>query len=200
MLNCKYFNLIFSNLFMPHAKKISEIIRVNHAGEMGAKVIYDGQIFALKLKKDFETLKIVEEMKAQEIEHFNFFDEKIKQKKVRPTLMQPIWGVGGFALGFLTAMIDKKSTMVCTTAVEEVIDEHYQEQIKELDFIVENIDEKGKKEFENLQENIKKFRDEEIHHRDVAYDNKARDFFAYKPLSVFIKFATKTAIAISKKV
>ena len=162
---------------MPHAKKISEIIRVNHAGEMGAKVIYDGQIFALKLKKDFETLKIVEEMKAQEIEHFNFFDEKIKQKKVRPTLMQPIWGVGGFALGFLTALIDKKSAMVCTTAVEEVIDEHYQEQIKELNFIVENIDEKDKKEFENLQQNIQKFRDEEIHHRDVAYDNNARDFF-----------------------
>ena len=124
---------------MPHAKKISEIIRVNHAGEMGAKVIYDGQILALKLKKDFETLKIVEEMKAQEVEHFNFFDEKIKQKKVRPTLMQPIWGVGGFALGFITAMIDKKSTMVCTTAVEEVIDEHYQEQIHELDYIIENV-------------------------------------------------------------
>ncbi len=185
---------------MPHSKKISEIIRVDHAGEMGAKVIYDGQIFALKLKKDFKTLKIVEEMKAQEVEHFNFFDEKIKQKKVRPTLMQPIWGVGGFALGFLTAMIDKKSAMVCTTAVEEVIDEHYQEQIKELDFIVENIDEKGKKEFENLQQNIQKFRDEEIHHRDVAYENNARDFIAYKPLSIFIKFATKTSIAISKKV
>ena len=185
---------------MPNAKKISEIIRVNHAGEMGAKVIYDGQILALKLKKDFETLKIVEEMKAQEVEHFNFFDEKIKQKKVRPTLMQPIWGVGGFALGFITAMIDKKSTMVCTTAVEEVIDEHYQEQIQELDYIIENVDENNKKEFENLQENIKKFRDEEIHHRDVAYDNKARDFFAYKPLSNFIKFATKTAITISKKI
>lgn len=185
---------------MPNTKKIAEMIRVNHAGEMGAKVIYDGQIFALKLKKDFETLKIVEEMKAQEIEHFNFFDEKIKQKKVRPTLMQPIWGVGGFALGFLTAMIDKKSTMVCTTAVEEIIDEHYQEQIHELDYIIENVEQKDKKEFENLQENIKKFRDEEIHHRDVAYDNQARDFFAYKPLSNFIKFATKTAITISKKI
>ena len=184
---------------MPNAKKISEMIRVDHAGEMGAKVIYDGQILALKLKKDFETLKIVEEMKAQEVEHFNFFDEKIKQQKVRPTLMQPIWGVGGFALGFITAMIDKKSTMVCTTAVEEVIDEHYQEQIQELDYIIKNVEKKDKKEFENLQENIKKFREEEIHHRDVAYDNHARDFFAYKPLSNFIKFATKTAIAISKK-
>ena len=185
---------------MPITKKIAEMIRVNHAGEMGAKVIYDGQILALKLKKDFKTLKIVEEMKAQEVEHFNFFDEKIKQKKVRPTLMQPIWGVGGFALGFLTALIDKKSAMACTTAVEEIIDEHYQEQIKELDSIVENVDENNKKEFENLQQNIQKFRDEEIHHRDVAYDNTARDFFAYKPLSNFIKFATKTAIIISKKI
>ena len=62
---------------MPIAKKISEMIRVNHAGEMGAKVIYNGQIFALKLKKDYKTLEIIEEMKAQEVEHFNFFDEKI---------------------------------------------------------------------------------------------------------------------------
>jgi ubiquinone biosynthesis monooxygenase Coq7 len=184
---------------MPNAKKISEMIRVNHAGEMGAKVIYDGQIFALKLKKDYKTLEIVEEMKAQEIEHFNFFDEKIKQKKVRPTLMQPIWGVGGFALGFLTALIDKKSAMVCTTAVEEVIDEHYQEQIKELDFIIKNVDESKQEEFKNLQQNIQQFRDEEIHHRDVAYDNNARDFVGYEPLSKFIKFATKTAIIISKK-
>jgi ubiquinone biosynthesis monooxygenase Coq7 len=84
--------------------------------------------------------------------------------------------------------------------VEEVIDEHYQEQIKELDFIIKNIGETDKKEFENLQQNIQKFRDEEIHHRDVAYDNNARDFFAYKPLSNFIKFATKTAIIISKKI
>ncbi|MFM6972649.1 MAG: demethoxyubiquinone hydroxylase family protein, partial [Alphaproteobacteria bacterium] len=84
---------------MPHTNKINEMIRVNHAGEMGAKVIYDGQILALKLKKDYETLKIVEEMKSQEVKHFDYFNEKIKQQKIRPTMMQPIWMVGGFALG-----------------------------------------------------------------------------------------------------
>ncbi|NCA28774.1 MAG: demethoxyubiquinone hydroxylase family protein [Proteobacteria bacterium] len=185
---------------MPYSKKISEIIRVNHAGEMGAKVIYDGQILALRLKGDKETLKIVEDMKKQEIEHFNYFDDEIKKQKIRPTLMQPIWGVGGFALGFLTALVDKKSAMTCTTAVEEVIDEHYKQQIDDLERIVEsNYNKNSYNDLKNLQNNLKKFRAEEIEHRDTAYDHNARDFVGYKPLSGFIKFTTKMAISISKK-
>ncbi|MBM3590937.1 MAG: demethoxyubiquinone hydroxylase family protein [Alphaproteobacteria bacterium] len=185
---------------MPHAKKISEIIRVNHAGEMGAKVIYDGQILALRLKGDKDTLKVVEDMKKQEIEHFNYFNDEIKKQKIRPTLMQPIWGVGGFALGFLTALVDKKSAMTCTTSVEEVIDEHYQQQINDIERIIEsNYNEKSQNDLKNLQNNLKKFRAEEIEHRDTAYDHNARDFVAYKPLSRFIKFTTKMAISISKK-
>jgi len=114
-------------------KKLEEIIRVDHAGEFGAKVIYDGQMMALKMKKDYETIKIVKHMKDQENVHYDYFNAEIKKEKIRPTLMQPIWRVGGFALGFFTALADKKAAMVCTTAVEETIDEHYQEQIKFLE-------------------------------------------------------------------
>lgn len=180
--------------------KISEMIRVNHAGEMGAKVIYEGQIAALKLKKDTKTLKLVEEMKAQEIEHFNFFDAEIVKRGIRPTLMQPVWQIGGFALGFLTAIIDKKSAMLCTAAVEEVIDEHYQAQIDDLKAHENGQESEEKSDLKTLCSKIEKFRDEEIEHRNTAYKHQARDFYAFRPLSSFIKVTTKLAIAVSKKI
>ena len=182
-------------------KKLHEIIRVDHAGEMGAKVIYDGQILALKIKGDKETLKIVEDMKKQEIQHFDYFDNEIRKQKIRPTIMQPIWLAGGFALGFMTAIIDKKSAMTCTTAVEEIIDEHYQQQISELEFIEKNNPNQNQKsELEDLKSKIIKFRDEEIEHKDTAFEHNAQGFVAFEPLSKFIKLTTKMAIAISKKI
>ena len=181
-------------------KKLEEMIRVNHAGEFGAKVIYDGQMAALKMKKDYETIKIVKHMKTQEDAHYDYFDAEIKKQKIRPTLMQPIWKIGGFALGFFTALADKKAAMVCTTAVEETIDEHYQEQIKFLEKEDKFLDEKEKVGVANLKEKIQKFRDEELEHRDIAYDNNAADLKCFTPLSKFIKTATRFAISVSKKI
>jgi ubiquinone biosynthesis monooxygenase Coq7 len=169
-------------------KSLQEIIRVNHAGEFGAKVIYAGQIAALKLKKDHQTLELVEEMKKQEDVHFEYFDEQLKKQKIRPTIMQPIWRVGGFALGFLTALADKRAAMACTTAVEEVIDEHYQSQLNSL------------KEEKDLKEKIEKFRAEELEHRDIGYKNHAAEIKYFKPLTTFIKATTKFAITVSKKI
>ena len=194
-------------------KELHEIIRVNHAGEMGAKVIYDGQIAALKLKKDFKTLQIVEHMKEQEDAHFDYFDDVMKKERVRPTAMQPIWKAGGFALGFITAMLDRRAAMACTTAVEETIDLHYQEQIEEIkteiaqnNFSDDNFakgDEALKTkavELAELQEKIEKFRAEELEHRDIGYENDAADLKYFSPLSHFIKATTRFAIAVSKKV
>ncbi len=168
--------------------KIAEMIRVNHAGEFGAKVIYAGQMAALKLKKDHKTLKIVEHMKEQENVHFDYFDAEIRKKKIRPTVMQPVWRIGGFALGFFTALLDKRAAMACTTAVEEVIDEHYKSQLNTLE-----------KE-EELKIKIEKFRTEELEHRDIGYENKAAELCYFKPLTSFIKATTRFAIAVSKRI
>lgn len=176
------------------SKKIAELIRVDHAGEYGAKVIYNGQIAALKLKGDEETVKIVEEMKLQEDKHFDYFNQKIIEKNIRPTIMQPIWKVGGFAMGFLTALADKKAAMCCTTAVEEVIDQHYEDQ---LDYLKSQ---NKTKENSDLQQNIEQFQAEELEHRDIGYEHKADELKYFKPLSNAIKLATKTAIFISKKI
>jgi ubiquinone biosynthesis monooxygenase Coq7 len=182
------------------SKKLEEIIRVDHAGEMGAKVIYDGQIAALKIKKDHETLEIVKHMKEQENVHFEYFDKEIRNKKIRPTVMQPVWKIGGFALGFFTALIDKKAAMTCTTAVEETIDEHYQEQIRTLEKEEKFSSESKKTEIKNLKEKIQKFRDEELEHRDIGYEHKAAELVGFNVLSIFIKAVTKTAIAVSKRI
>lgn len=168
-------------------EKLHEALRVNHAGEYGAKQIYKGQLAVFKLKKDQESVDLIAHMKEQEDVHFDYFDKKIINEKVRPTLMQPIWKVGGFALGAITAIMGKKAAMACTVAVEEVIDEHYQEQLHHLNAS------------KDLKENIEKFRQEELEHRDIGLQNHAEDLTIYKPLSFVIKNISKAAIAISKK-
>ncbi len=187
--------------------KISSIIRVDHAGEYGAQVIYKGQIAALKLKKalkkeDAETLALIEHMKLQEDEHFDYFNQEITRQKIRPTLMQPIWKIAGFGLGFLTAIIDKRAAMACTVAVEEIIDEHYQKQISELEDIKKaaSNDQERLETTDLLLEKINKFRNQEIEHRDIGYDHNATDISYYQPLTAVIKCFSKLAIFISTKI
>ncbi|MES2677906.1 MAG: demethoxyubiquinone hydroxylase family protein [Pseudomonadota bacterium] len=169
-------------------QKLHQAIRVNHAGEYGAKQIYKGQLAVFKFKKDQPTVDLIEHMQEQEEVHFNYFNQKMVEQKVRPTLMQPLWQVAGFALGFITAAMGKKAAMACTVAVEEVIDEHYQEQLNNLEADAE------------LKEKIEQFRQEELEHRDIGLAHHAEDLTIYKPLSFIIKNASKMAIAISTKI
>ena len=106
---------------------IEQTIRVNHAGEFGAKRIYEGQIKYLKNDEDLETVK---HMYKQELEHLDFFDKELINRDIRPTILMPLWNKLGFALGAITAKMGSKSAMACTVAVEEVIEEHYQLQIE----------------------------------------------------------------------
>lgn len=172
-------------------KSLAEIIRVNHAGEMGAKVIYQGQITAFRLKNQLPQVKLTKEMLKQEEQHFDYFNQQMIVKQIRPTIMQPIWKVGGFALGFATAFISAKAAMACTVAVEEVIDKHYQQQLNYLQNSSNNSE---------LTKKIFQFQQEELEHRDLAYNNQAKQFLAFKPLYKFISATTKIAIAISKKI
>ncbi|MFT6106282.1 MAG: ubiquinone biosynthesis monooxygenase Coq7 [Rickettsiales bacterium] len=171
-----------------NSTQIEQAIRVNHAGEYGAKQIYQGQLAVFKIKKDQETVNLISHMKEQEDVHFDYFDKKIIAEKIRPTIMQPLWKIAGFALGATTALMGKKAAMACTVAVEEVIDEHYQEQLR-------NLEEKG-----DLKEKIEQFRQEELEHRDIGLENHAEDLSIYKPLSFIIKKASKLAITISTKI
>jgi ubiquinone biosynthesis monooxygenase Coq7 len=163
---------------------------VDHAGERGAIKIYEGQLLALNtFVKDENLKKTIEKMKNHEKEHLDFFNKEIKKRKIKPTKLLPLWDLLGVGLGFGSAIIGKKATMLCTASVEEVIDEHYQNQINELDS-----DEKV------LKEKIKKFRDDELHHRDIAYEQGASKKGLYSILDKIIKTGSKVAINISEKI
>jgi ubiquinone biosynthesis monooxygenase Coq7 len=170
--------------------KIEEFIRVDHAGERGAIKIYEGQLLALNtFVKDENLKKIIEKMKNHEKEHLDFFNKEIKKRNIKPTKLLPLWDLLGVGLGFGSAIIGKKATMLCTASVEEVIDEHYQNQINELD-----------SEEKFLKEKIKKFRDDELHHRDIAYEQGASKKGLYSILDKIIRAGSKVAINISEKI
>ena len=171
-------------------KILEEIIRVDHAGERGAIKIYEGQLLALKTFRQDEVLrKKIEEMKEHEHEHYDFFDKEIQKRKIEPTKLLPLWDVMGVALGFGTTMLGKKAAMLCTASVEEVIDNHYKNQIDKL-----------KEDEKNLKERIIKFREDELHHKDIAYEKGATKKGLYSIMDKIIKTGSKIAINISEKV
>ena len=111
--------------------KVEEFIRVDHAGERGAIKIYEGQLLALNtFIKNEELKKIIEKMKEHEIEHCNYFENEIKKRNIKPTKFLPLWDLLGVGLGFGSTILGKKAAMLCTASVEEIIQEHYANQIK----------------------------------------------------------------------
>ena len=171
-------------------RKLREFIRVDHAGERGAVKIYEGQLLALNtVVKDDNLKKIIEEMKVHEKEHCEFFEEEIKKRNIQPTKLLPLWDLLGIGLGFGSTIIGKKAAMLCTASVEEVIDKHYLDQINQL----------GTDETE-LKKKIKKFRDDELHHKDIAYEKGATKKGLYSLMDKIIKTGSKIAINISEKI
>ena len=170
--------------------RVEEFIRVDHAGERGAVKIYEGQLLALSTLVKNESLKrTIEEMKVHEIEHCQFFENEIKKRNIRPTKFLPLWDLLGVGLGFGSTLLGKKAAMLCTASVEEVIDKHYQDQIDQL-----NSDEK------ELKPKIIKFREDELHHKDIAYDQGASKKGLYSIMDKIIKTGSKIAINISEKI
>lgn len=166
---------------------LDSIIRVDHAGELGADRIYAGQMAVLG-----NTTKgpLIKHMWDQEKGHRAKFEELIRKHRVRPTVMTPIWHVAGYALGVGSALLGEKAAMACTVAVETVIVDHYNDQLRTL-----MSDPDANKE---LLETITRFRDEEQEHHDTGIDHGAEQAPFYKAFSEAIKFGCKTAIAISK--
>ena len=171
-------------------KKVEEFIRVDHAGERGAVKIYEGQLLALNtLIKDENLKKTIEEMKIHEKEHCEFFENEIKKRNIKPTKFLPLWDLLGVGLGFGSTLLGKKAAMLCTASVEEVIDKHYLNQINQL----------GPEE-KKLKDKISKFREDELHHKNIAYEKGASKKGFYSIMDKIIKTGSKIAINISEKV
>ena len=170
--------------------RVAEMLRVDHAGEFGATRIYEGQraVFS-RLPGARKIAAQLAEQEADEALHKAAFDNLLRERKVRPTLLGPIWGAAGFGLGVVTALMGEKAAHACTAAVEEVIEDHYREQIEEL----------GDQEPE-LSAMISRFRDEEIAHKDHAIAEGAKEAFGHPVLEAVIKAGCRVAIAVCQKV
>ncbi len=168
------------------AERVKAMIRVDHAGEYGARRIYEGQLAVLG---NSASGPVIRHMHQQELRHLKRFDELVVERRVRPTVLSPVWHAAGFALGVGTALLGERAAMACTEAVESVIDEHYARQAEDL----------GEDETE-LRETIEEFRAEELEHRDTAIAHGSEQAPAYEALSGAIKAGTRLAIWLSSRV
>lgn len=173
---------------MPAEPDVQAMIRVDHAGEYGAVRIYEGQLAVLRGRRSAAgSVAAIRKMAAQEDHHLETFDRLVNERQVRPTALEPVWRVAGFALGAATALLGEKAAMACTAAVEEVIDDHYAGQIARLDD-------------EELKQTVARFRADEAAHRAEALARGAEGAPAYKALSAAIKTGCRLAIKLSERI
>jgi ubiquinone biosynthesis monooxygenase Coq7 len=167
---------------------IEAMIRVDHAGEYGAVRIYEGQLAVLKRRKSAK-VETIQHMADQEQRHLQTFDRLVNERRVRPTALEPVWRIAGFALGAVTAAMGEKAAFACTAAVEEVIDEHYAAQVAAL-----------KDKDPALKATVEDFRADEAAHRDEALKQGAEQAPGYKLLSETIKAGCRIAIKLSERI
>lgn len=171
---------------MANRRDIERFLRVDHAGERAAQQIYKGQLAILR---NHSSGAEIQHMMEQEVEHLEKFEELLNEREVRPSLLDPLWGAAGFALGVVTAAMGPKAAMACTIAVEEVIGEHYAKQADALD----------EREAELLK-TISKFRDDELEHRDIAIAHDGREAKHYAVMRDVIQRGCLTAIKVAEKI
>jgi 3-demethoxyubiquinol 3-hydroxylase len=170
----------------PLADEVAAMIRVDHAGEYGAVRIYEGQLAVLGRRRGSRAIR---EMNKQEGRHLAVFEALVRERHVRPTALQPLWHVAGFALGAATALLGERAAMACTVAVEDVIDVHYRRQAKRL----------GDTE-PALKQTILEFRDDELAHRRTALAHAAEEAPGYELITTAVKTASRLAIWLSERI
>ena len=169
-------------------ESVERMIRVDHAGEYGAVRIYEGQLAVLGKSA---SAGVIREMAEQERQHLERFAKLVRERRVRPTALTPLWHVAGYALGAASALLGERAAMACTVAVEEVIDEHYRGQAESLG---DDPDEAP------LRKTIEEFRADELAHRDLALAHDARAAPAHDLLTAAVKLGSRVAIWLSTRI
>ena len=170
-------------------KIIEKIIRVDQAGEVGAQQIYKGQKLIFKILKNNSDFQEVSRMADEEKEHLDYFNNLANDRNIQPTKLAPIFEVGAFAMGVGSALLGRKAAYVCTEAVEEIIEDHYDNQIDQLDGVDEEIKKK-----------IMKFKEDEIDHKNTAINMGSQTAPGYNILRKIVNSTTKAAIFLAERV
>jgi 3-demethoxyubiquinol 3-hydroxylase len=169
---------------------IASMIRVNQAGEFGAKRIYAGQLAVMG--NSTPAARSIALMAEQEQKHLDAFNKMIVERGVRPSVLHPVWNIAGYALGAVTAAIGPEAAMACTVAVETEIDRHYAEQLEYL-----NADAGAEPELTAM---IAEFQADELEHKATALEQGAERAPGYPVMSAIIRAGCRAAIAVSKHI
>ncbi|WWD22140.1 hypothetical protein CI109_106629 [Kwoniella shandongensis] len=186
-----------------HRALVDRIIRVDQAGELGANWIYRGQKWAMEIKGDKKTAAQIEDMWENERHHLKTLSQLQIQHKARPTLLYPLWQVMAFGLGASTGLMGKEAAMACTEAVETVIGEHYDDQLKALEPLVSSTSPGSLPPHPSLPlmtDIIREFRDDELGHLDIAVEEGAQKAPGHSLLSAIIGYGCKAAIKVCERV
>ncbi|KAF2859180.1 ubiquinone biosynthesis monooxygenase Coq7 [Piedraia hortae CBS 480.64] len=181
---------------------LSSALRVNHAGELAATLIYAAQTPVI-LRSYPHLRGLMQHMYDQEAGHKAYFDDMLVRHRVRPTAMYPVWYVASTALGWATGMMGREAAMACTEAVETEIGEHYNNQVRELMKWMREMEERGEdvgEELKALTANLRRIRDEELEHLDHAVEHDAKQANPYDLLTTLIRWSCRGAIKISEKI
>ena len=165
---------------------IARMIRVDHAGEYGARRIYEGQLAVLGRGP---AAPVIREMAEAEQAHLDTFDALLAERRVRPTVLSPVWHVAGYALGAASALLGERAAMACTVAVEEVIETHYASQAERL-----GDDEAA------LRRTLEEFGADEARHRETGLAHGAEQAPGYEALAAAVKRGTRLAIWLSERI
>eukprot|EP01134_Creolimax_fragrantissima_P005105 CFRG5105T1 len=190
------FRQLYKGLGEKERKFIDTMVRVDHAGELGADRIYAGQYSVLQRTP---VGPVIKEMWEQEKHHLAQFETLMNEYRVRPSALYPIWSTAGWALGAGSAILGKEAAMACTVAVETVIGEHYDSQLREL-LSLEEAKEGDKERRAELCAIISQFRDEEMHHLETGLEHDAEKTPLYHMYKGFIEFGCRAAIKVAEKV
>jgi ubiquinone biosynthesis monooxygenase Coq7 len=166
--------------------RLTSFLRVNHAGERAAVKIYEGQ---LKVLSESRSALALQHMLEQETQHYNHFNSELQKRQIHPTLLQPLWDQAAYGLGIASALWGPKAAMACTVAIEEVIEQHYAKQLK-------NLPEDTSHEIQTL---IETCREEELGHKATALSHEPEDMKGYKILAKTVKAACRLAIWLSER-
>uniref|UniRef100_A0A915BZP9 5-demethoxyubiquinone hydroxylase, mitochondrial n=1 Tax=Parascaris univalens TaxID=6257 RepID=A0A915BZP9_PARUN len=171
-------------------KLIEKVVRVDHAGELGADRIYAGQMAILS---NTPLSSVVRRMWDEEREHLRAMERLLSKYNVPHSRFTPLFSAAGFALGAGTALLGSKPAMACTIVVEEMITRHYNNQIKEL---VDDDPETHK----DLLELLKRLRDEEAEHHQVGIDHDGLEAPAYDAFKWIIQSGCRAAIWLAERI
>ncbi|KAI8911093.1 ubiquinone biosynthesis protein COQ7 [Gorgonomyces haynaldii] len=171
-------------------RKLDQMLRVDQAGEIGANTIYKGQLLVIK---DPEFQRMTKHMLEQEQKHLRGLDEILASTRTRPSVLRPVWEAAGYTLGIVTGLMGKEACMACTEAVETVIGEHYNDQLRELQL------HEGE-DIEHLKKVIKEYRDDELEHLQTAVEHDASNAPMYSLLGAVIRTGCKVAIQVASRV